>query len=68
MAEMKLRWLESRRKLTADMVKEYSEKHSVSMMTAKHELQRDNTSMVLQYYDDDNEIWFDIDHVVEYFE
>lgn len=65
---MKLRWLESKRKITVDMVKEYSEKYSVSMMTAKHELQKDNTSMTLQYFDDNNEIWLDVDYVVEYFE
>lgn len=65
---MNLRWKETRRKLTVDMVKEYSEKWSVNMMTAKHELEKNNTKMILQYYDDDHDIWIDVDHVVEYFE
>ncbi len=64
---MKLRWLVTRRKLTADMVREYSEKYSVSMMTAKHELEKDNTSKTLQYYNE-NGIWLDVDYEVEYFE
>lgn len=65
---MKLRWLQRKRKITADMVREYSSKYSLSMMTAKIELEKDNTEMVLQYYDGNNEIWLDVDHVVEYFE
>ena len=65
---MKLRWLERKRKITADMVREYSAKYSLSMMTAKLQLEKDNTESVLQYYDNDHEIWLDVDHVVEYFE
>ncbi len=64
---MKLRWLVSKRKLTADMVREYSEKYSVSMMTAKRELESSNTTKTLQYYDE-NDIWIDVDYEVEYFE
>jgi hypothetical protein len=49
------------------MVREYSEKYSVSMMTAKRELESSNTTKTLQYYDE-NGIWLDVDYVVEYFE
>ena len=64
---MKLRWLVRRRKITVDMINEYREKYSVSMITAKQELEQENTARTLQY-SDNNEIWLDVDYVVEYFE
>lgn len=64
---MKLRWLQRRRIITANMVKEYSEKYSVSMMTAKQELGSSNTVNVLQYRTWYGR-WRDIPHAVEYFE
>jgi hypothetical protein len=49
------------------MINEYREKYSVSMITAKQELEQENTARTLQY-SDNNEIWLDVDYVVEYFE
>ena len=63
---MKLRWLQCRKIITTEMVKEYAEKYSVSMMTAKEELGRSNTGQILQYrtwYG----AWRNVPHVVEYF-
>jgi hypothetical protein len=48
------------------MVKEYAEKHSVSLMQAKEELGRNDTGQILQYrtwYG----AWRNVPHVVEYF-
>ncbi len=64
---MKLRWLQRRKHITAAMVKEYSEKYSVSMMQAKRELESSNTGNQLQYRTWDGQ-WHDIPCVVEYFE
>ena len=64
---MKLRWLHRSRRITADMVRAYSEKYNISPLTAKSELQKDNTGMILQYrtwYG----MWRDIPSVVEHFE
>jgi hypothetical protein len=64
---MKLRWLQRRKHITVDMVKEYSEKYSVGMMQAKRELESSNTGNQLQYCTWDGQ-WRDVDCVVEYFE
>ena len=64
---MKIRWVQRKKRITAEMVKEYAEKYSVSMMTAKHELERDNTGQLLQYCTWFGQ-WRDIPYVVEYFE
>ena len=64
---MKLRWFQRKRKITAEMVKEYSEKCSISPMDAKKELESSNTGFTLQYrtwYG----VWCEIPAKVEYFE
>ena len=64
---MKIRWVQRRKKITAVIVKEYAEKYAVNMMTAKHELERDNTESMLQYRTWYGQ-WRDVPHFVEYFE
>lgn len=63
---MKLRWLQCRKIITTEMVKEYAEKYSVSMMTAKEELGRSNTGQILQYRTWYGR-WRNVPHIVEYF-
>lgn len=65
--EMRIRWMQRKRKITADAVKAYSEKWSVSMMTAKQELEKDNTGYTLQYRTWYGK-WKEIPAVTEYFE
>ena len=63
---MKLRWLRCRKIITSDMVKDYAEKNSVSLMQAKKELASDDTNEILQYrtwYG----TWRNVEHIVEYF-
>jgi hypothetical protein len=64
---MKIRWMQRKRKLTADVVKAYSEKWSVSMSDAKKELEKDNTGYTLQYRTWYGK-WKEIPAVTEYFE
>ena len=62
---MKLRWLQCRKIITSEMVKEYADKNSVSVMQAKKELGSHNTVEMLQYrtwYGS----WRNVDHIVEY--
>ena len=40
---MRIRWMQRKRKITVEMVKEYSRKHTISMNQAKQELEKDNT-------------------------
>lgn len=64
---MKIRWKQRKKIITADMVKEYSEKYAVSMMTAKQELESSNTGFILQqrtWYGR----WYDVPNITEYFE
>ena len=63
---MELRWLQCRKIITSQMVKEYAEKNSVSLMQAKVALACDDTRRILQYrtwYGS----WRNIEIVVEYF-
>jgi hypothetical protein len=64
---MKLRWLQRKKRITSVMVIEYSEKYSVSMMTAKRELESSNTGQLLQYRTWYGQ-WRDIPYTLEYFE
>ena len=62
---MKLRWFAIKKIITADMVREYAEKHSISMMTAKQELGKSNTDIILQYRTWYGK-WVNVPHVTEY--
>lgn len=64
---MKIRWMQRKRKITVEMVKAYCEKYAVSMATAKHELEKDNTGYTLQYKTWYGQ-WKEIPAVTEYFE
>ena len=61
------RWFVRRRRITTAMVTEYRDKYSVSMMTAKKELESSNAGQVLQYRTWFSK-WHDIPYIVEYFE
>lgn len=63
---MELRWLQCRKIITSEMVKEYAEENSVGMMQAKKELGSQDTDKILQYrtwYGS----WRNVENVVEYF-
>ena len=45
---MRIRWMQRKRKITVEMVKEYSRKHTISMNQAKQELEKDNTGKWFQ--------------------
>jgi hypothetical protein len=64
---MKIRWMQRKRKITVEMVKEYSRKHTISMNQAKQELEKDNTGYTLQYRTWYGK-WKEIPAVTEYFE
>ena len=63
---MELRWLQCRKIITSEMVKEYAEKNSVSLMNAKAALASDDTNSILQYRTWYGR-WRNVEHVVEYF-
>lgn len=65
---IQLRWLTTKRHVTADMAREYARNADISLMHAKAELEK-NRGPVLQYrnvgaYGD--AIWHDVPHVLEY--
>lgn len=62
---MKLRWLQCRKIITSEMVKEYAEKNSVGLMQAKKELGSSDTVQVLQYRTWYGQ-WRNVPHIVEY--
>lgn len=63
---MELRWLTKKKRITADMVREYATEHDISPMMAKRELEG-LTSHQLQFRIDFGP-WQDIPSVTEYVE
>jgi hypothetical protein len=62
---MKLRYLTKRWTVTREQVRQYHELKNMSMMDASVELQH-RTNPTLQYWDEVNEIWIDVESVIEY--
>lgn len=67
---MKLRWLTTKKRITAEQVREYANKWQIPLMLAKAELESNGSSHRLQYWEAydpfGNGTWKEIPTEVEY--
>lgn len=64
---MKLRYLTTMNKVTAQEIEAYATEHNMPKLMVK-QLLENRVGPVLEYYDEDYSTWFEVAHVTEFVE